>query len=69
MNVSIQPNKSADFIDNCSSIIQMKVVTTALFSSDLIMKLSIGIISAVVAFTLTITIYCCYRRWKKRRAS
>jgi D-serine dehydratase len=46
----------------------MKVVTTALFSSDLIIKLSIGIISAVVAFTLTVTIFCCYKKWKKRRA-
>lgn len=68
VGLEIQPISQSDAVNNSLSSIQMRVVTKDIISSDLLLKLSIGIVSAGVFIVLCAIVFCCYRRWKKKKA-
>jgi len=66
--LEIQPTAQVYAVNGSQSIIKMRVVTKDIISSDLLLKLSIGIVSAGVFIALCAIAFCCYRRWKQRKA-
>lgn len=68
VGLEIQPISQSNAANDSLSIIKMRVVTKDIISSDLLMKLSIGIVSAGVFVVLCAIAFCCYRRWKKKKA-